>query len=376
MTFRAVAAVLALVSFSVAAAPPKLPPLKLPPGFRIGLWADDVPDARSLRLGPDGTVFVSTRRAGKVYALRDADGNGSADRAWVVASGLDAPNGIDLLDGDLYVAEQARILRYPAIEKSLERPPAPQVVRRDLPDESHHGWRYIGFGPDRKLYVAIGAPCNVCEPTRFGPGDALETASIIRMQPDGSAPEVVARGVRNSVGFDWHPQTRELWFTDNGRDMLGDEVPHCELDKVTRTGEHFGFPYCHAGNVADPEFRGRRCSEFTPPQRNLGPHVAPLGMRFYTGTMFPAAYRNQLFVAKHGSWNRSAKSGYTLNVLTLEKGKVTRDDVFIDGFLDGQTTLGRPVDVLQLADGSLLMSDDHGGRIFRISYAGSGAPGR
>ncbi|HUP92132.1 MAG TPA: PQQ-dependent sugar dehydrogenase [Solimonas sp.] len=370
MTFATSCRALALLALTLATDAAPLPAIRLPEGFRLAIWADDVPDARSLRLGPGGTVFVSTRKAGKVYALRDTNNDGQADEAYILASGLDAPNGIDLRDGALYVAETSRILRFPDIEKSLGRPPVPQVVRDDLPGDGYHGWRYIGFGPDGKLYLAVGAPCNVCAPTPFGPAGAkLETASISRMDPDGKHWETVARGVRNSVGFDWHPQTRELWFTDNGRDQLGDDVPDCELNHLGRAGEHFGFPFCHAGQVSDPEFgKARACAEFSPPARRLGPHVAPLGMRFYTGAMFPKAYVNQIFVAKHGSWNRSRKSGYTLNVVTLKDGKVLADQVFADGFLDGEETRGRPVDVLQLKDGSLLVSDDFGGRIFRITY--------
>ena len=346
-----------------------LPPLKLPKGFAIEVYANGLEDARSLRLGEQGTVFVSTRRGGRIYALRDGKGH-------VVAEGLNGPNGIAFHQGALYVAEVDRILRYDGIERSLHKPPMPQVVRADLPKEEHHGWRYIGFGPDNKLYVALGAPCNVCEGARFERGGAkLEYASITRMNPDGSQWETVARGVRNSVGFDWHPQSGQLWFTDNGRDWLGDDLPACELNRVQKAGEHFGFPYCHQGDVLDEEFgKGRRSADYSAPAARLGAHVAPLGMRFYTGKMVPARYRNQVFVAKHGSWNRSRKSGYSVSLLRLDAaGKVVGEEPFIEGWLSqgffGQEYVsGRPVDLLVMPDGALLVSDDHAGRIYRVSY--------
>lgn len=352
---------------SVAA--PELPPLTLPAGFHLELYAEGLEDPRSLALGDQGTVFVATRRSGKVYALRDGQRH-------VIASGLKAPNGIAFRKGALYVAEIDRILRYDSIEGALAKPPMPQVVRADLPKEGHHGWRYIGFGPDDKLYLSIGAPCNVCVGERFErDGQALEYASITRMDPDGRHWEVVARGVRNSVGFDWHPQTGQLWFTENGRDWLGDDLPSCELNRVSKTGEHFGFPYCHQGDLLDDEFgKGKRCADYSPPASLMGAHVAPLGARFYTGKQFPAEYRNQLLVAKHGSWNRSRKSGYEVSLVRLDaKGRVTGQDVFIggwlaQGFFGKETVHGRPVDLLVLKDGSVLLSDDQTGRIYRISY--------
>lgn len=368
---------LALLTSAAAAgaAPPRI---LLPPGFQIEVFADDLPGARSLRLGDKGTVFVGTREVGSVYALRDEDGDGRAESHHTIARGLDMPNGIAFQDGALYVAEVQRILRYPDIEVSLSKPPTPQVVRDDLPSKTHHGWRYIGFGPDRKLYLALGAPCNSCRPERFRRGSSeLEFASITRMNADGSDWEVIARGVRNSLGFDWDPQSGALWFTDNGRDWLGENEPDCELNRLTRVGEHFGFPWCHAGTVSDPEFGSeRRCSEFTAPQASMGPHVAPLGLRFYTGRQFPAEYRGQLFVALHGSWNRSRKSGYTLNLVRLKDGQVVGHEVFASGWMVKEKTLGRPADVLVMPDGSLLVSDDHGGRIWRISYGAGPEPRR
>jgi glucose/arabinose dehydrogenase len=355
-----------LSTFTQAA---NLSELKLPNGFAIEVFADNIPDARTLRLGAKGTVFVSTRKEGAVYALRNG-------RRYTLAEGLKMPNGIDFRDGALYVAEMDRILRFDQIEDSLDRPPMPQVVRADLPDKTHHGWRYIGFGPDGKLYVALGAPCNTCVGEAFQRKDSkLEFASITRMNPDGSDWEVVARGVRNSVGFDFHPATGELWFTDNGSDWIGDDLPNCELNRLRRAGQHFGYPYCHQGDVPDPEFgKGRRCADFEPPQALLGAHVAPLGMRFYTGTMFPEKYRRQIFVAKHGSWNRSRKSGYTVDLVRLdERGQVLGTEPFIQGwlkqgFLGVEQVSGRPVDVLVMPDGALLVSDDHAGRVYRVSY--------
>jgi glucose/arabinose dehydrogenase len=346
------------------------PQISVPSGFTVSIFADDVEGARSLRLGPSGVVFVSSPRTGKVWALVDRDGDGRAEQRHRIAEGLSAPNGVALHDGALYVAEVGRILRYPAIAQALDRPPAPQVVRADLPRETHHGLRTIGFGPDGKLYLSIGAPCNTCVPERFErDGETLEYGSLSRMDADGSHWETVARGVRNSVGFDFEPGSGRLWFTDNGRDMLGDDVPDCELDRLDRVGAHFGFPHCHAGTVADPEFGpGHPCGEFAPPQLKLGAHVAPLGMRFYTGSQFPPEYRGQILLAKHGSWNRSRKSGYAVDLIRLRDGQAVRDEPFATGFMVDERALGRPVDVLVAADGSLLVSDDLGGKIWRIRY--------
>ena len=336
--------------------------IQLPPGFRIALFAE-VPGARSLALGAQGTVFVGTRaRDSKVFALRDRDGDGRAEERHVVASGLDTPNGVAFRDGALYVAEISRILRLPGIEKTLASPPRPEVVTATLPTERHHGWKFIAFGPDGLLYVPIGAPCNICDrpDPRF--------ASISRMKPDGSGFEVFARGVRNTVGFDWHPQTGELWFTDNGRDMMGDDVPPDELNVAPRAGLHFGYPHCH-GSVADPEFgRGRTCAQYAAPALELGAHVAALGMRFYRGTMFPSEYRGHIFIAEHGSWNRSRKVGYRVMRARMQDGRPASYEPFAQGWLQGDKEWGRPVDVLELPDGSLLVSDDKAGAVYRITY--------
>ncbi len=337
--------------------------IRLPPGFTIELFAR-VPNARGMALGRH-TVFVGSRSGGKVHALR-LRGEGASlavDKVSVVAGNLEMPTGVAFRDGALYVAEVSRILRFDAIESKLDAPPVPVVVTDKLPTETHHGWKFIGFGPDGKLYVPVGAPCNVCErdPNRYG--------LILRMAPDGSASEVFARGVRNSVGFDWHAQTKELWFTDNGRDNLGDDLPADELNHAPRAGLHFGFPYCHQGDTPDPEFgRLRKCSEFTPPAQKLGPHVAALGMRFYRGSQFPPEYRNQAFIAEHGSWNRSGKIGYRVSVVTLEGGRAVAYRPFAEGWQQGESAWGRPVDLQELPDGSLLVSDDHAGAVYRIRY--------
>lgn len=336
--------------------------LRVPPGFTAEVLAR-VPGARSMALGDKGVLFVSTQRGGgNVYAVRDPFGE---PQLLTVAAGLKMPNGIAFRDGALFIAEPQRILRLPGIEQRLEQPPEAEVVVADLPYKTMaHSWKYLGFGPDGKLYVPVGAPCNICNESGFG--------VILRMNPDGSGREVFARGIRNTVGFTWHPDTEELWFTDNGRDQMGDELPPCELNRAERPGLDFGFPYCHGGTIADPEFgKLGRCEDAVAPVQPLGPHVAPLGVRFYTGTMFPAEYRHQVFIAEHGSWNRSkaaGKTGHRVSLVRLSGGKAVGYETFMDGFLDGDTALGRPVDLLVAPDGSLLVSDDTAGAIYRISY--------
>lgn len=368
----ALISMLVSLSGSVKAETSAVPALKLPPGFSIEVWAGDVPNARAMALGDKGTLFVASRSAGKVYALRDRNGDGKPDKVAVLAEGLNMPSGVAFHDGSLYVAEIQKIWKLPAIEQHLDAPPKPLKVRDDLPDKSHHGWRFIAFGPDGKLYVAIGAPCNVCELDTFTrDGKSLQFGSITRMDADGRNWEVVARGVRNSVGFDWDPATKKLWFGENGRDMLGDDTPDCELNVLDKPGEDFGFPYCHAGTVTDPEFgKLGSCAAAKAPAALLGPHVAPLGLRFYTGTMFPPDYHGNVFVALHGSWNRSQKNGYRVQRLRVEGGKVVAQEPFVEGWLQGQDVSGRPADVLQLPDGSLLISDDQAGKIWRVTYKG------
>ncbi len=356
---------------AVAAAPyrGKLPidKIKLPPGFKIGVFAEGVENARSLCLSPSGTLFVSTRDKGSVYALRDTDGDHVADQTYTLATGLNSPNGVAFRNGSLYVAEISRILRYDDIEKQLSGPPKPVVVTDRYPTDESHGWKYIAFGPDGKLYVPVGAPCNICEP------ENPIYCSITRIDVDKPGePEVVQRGIRNTVGFTWHPVTGDLWFTDNGRDWLGDDSPSCELNCAPEDGMHFGYPYCHQGDTKDPKFGDKRpCSDFTPPVQKLGPHVAPLGMEFYTGNSFPAAYKNQAFIARHGSWNRSQKIGYDIALVRLdEKGKSLGQESFATGWLEGEEVWGRPVDIELLPDGSMLVSDDHANAIYRIYYDG------
>jgi len=359
---RILLAVVLLFATSSSYPRPLLDKIVLPPGFRISVFAN-VPYARSLALGDDGTVFVGTRRGGGVYALPDENGDGVADKVVAVANGLSMPNGVAYRDGDLYVAEINRIVRYDDIESRLENPPEPVVIRDDLPNLRHHGWRYIAFGPDGKLYITIGAPCNVCVAPGF--------ASIKRMNPDGTELETFAEGVRNSVGMDWNPETGVLWFTDNGRDMLGDDAPPDELNRAPRKGMHFGFPYCHGGTIPDPEYGGaRRCAEFTPPAMKLGPHVASLGMRFYGGKQFPPRYRKQIILAEHGSWNRSTPIGYRLSLVTVRNGRASGYNTFAEGWLQNGEAWGRPVDVLVMPDGALLVSDDLQGVIYRIRFDG------
>ena len=330
----------------------QLEKIQLPPGFRIELYAT-VPNARSLAVGAKGTLFVGSRSGGAVHAVAP-DG-----KVTKIADGLSMPNGVAFRDGALYIAEVSRISKVGNAETA---PSKPEVVYDKLPGDVHHGWKFIRFGPDGKLYVPIGAPCNVCDREGY--------AQIGRLDISSGKFETFAKGIRNSVGFDWHPQTRELWFTDNGRDWLGDEVPADELNHAPRAGMHFGFPHCHQGDLPDPEFgRARKCAEFEPPAQKLGAHVAALGMRFYTGTMFPAEYRNQIFIAEHGSWNRSKKSGYRISVVKTENNKVVSYQPFAQGWLQGESAWGRPVDLEILPDGSLLVSDDSAGAIYRISFS-------
>lgn len=340
--------------------------IKLPPGFEIGIYASDVPNARSMTLSPNGTLFVGTRNAGNVYAILDKDEDNKADEVITLARGLNMPNGVAFRNGSLYVAEVNRVLRYDNIEENLNNPPEPVVVNDSFPTDEHHGWKFIRFGPDGLLYVPVGAPCNVCE------REDERYASIMRMKPDGVGLEVFAHGVRNTVGFDWHPQTEELWFTDNGRDRMGDNIPPEELNHAPKKGLHFGFPYWHGGDIPDPEFgEKRKREELTPPAMKLGPHVASLGMRFYTGSMFPGEYRNQIFIAEHGSWNRTIPIGYRVTLVRLENNRAVSYEVFAEGWLQGASAWGRPVDVLVMPDGALLVSDDRANVIYRIYFKGT-----
>lgn len=341
----------------------KLDKIKLPPNFRISVFAE-VPNARSMTLGDKGTVFVGNREGNKVYAVRDENNDGKGDKVYVIASGLRSPNGVAFRNGSLYVAEISRILRFDNIESSLDNPPQPVVVTDKYPKDGHHGWKFIAFGPDGKLYVPVGAPCNICEK------EDPVYSSITRINADGSGMEVFAHGVRNTVGFDWHPETKELWFTENGRDMMGDDIPADELNHASRAGMHFGYPYCHQGNVLDPEFgKGKNCSDYVAPAQNLAPHTAAIGMRFYTGSMFLPEYKNQIFIAEHGSWNRSTPIGYRVTLARVENNKVVQYLPFAHGWLESNgNVIGRPADVQVAPDGALLISDDKQGAIYRVIF--------
>ena len=344
---------------------------RLPVGFSMDVYSDKVPNARGMAVAESGIVFVASRTQGKVFALISSAGKVVADKVVTVASGLDSPIGVALLNGALFVSERFRVVRIDDIENSYDKSPPWHVVKDDFPKDAWHGEKIIKAGPDGKLYIPIGAPCNSCDT------ETQPHAKIYRMNPDGTQFEVYARGVRNSVGMAWHPRTHELWFTDNGRDHLGDNMPSDKLNHAPRPGMHFGFPYCQGGVLPDPEFHaGRQCSEFTEPVAKLGPHVASLGLHFYTGQQFPEPYRHQLFIAEHGSWNRSQKIGYRVVLVTLHGDKVVSETVFVDGFLQGDKVVGRPVDVAQLPDGAMLVSDDYAGRIYRISYAAPPATGK
>jgi len=361
VTPTAVAPVITLATANAAEALPFA--IALPPGFQIHYYAKNVPNARSMTISPNGTVFVGTRSAGSVYALIDANADQQADQVITIASGLNAPNGVAFRDDALYVAEINRIIRFDAIEANLANPPAPVVINQDYPTDTWHGWKYLRFGPDGYLYAPVGAPCNVCEL-----GDGLY-GTITRLLPDGSGLEVYARGLRNTVGFDWDPLSGELWFTDNGHDDLGDDIPPDELNHAPQAGLNFGFPYCHGGTVADPEFgQNRNCAEFTAPAIGLDPHVAALGMRFYTGAMFPADYQNQIFIAEHGSASRSTLIGYRVTLVRVAANQAAAYETFAEGWLQNGQIFGRPVDLLVLPDGSLLVSDDTANAIYRISY--------
>lgn len=337
--------------------------ISLPNGFKISVFAENVPNARAMVVGDNGTLFVGSRSAGNVYALVDSNDDNKADIVYIIASGINDPAGVAFKDGSLYYSAVSSIYRMDNIEANLANPPNPVLVTDQFPTNESHGWKYIAFGPDGKLYVPVGAPCNICESA-----DSI-FASITRINPDGSGLEIVAHGVRNTVGFDWHPITGELWFTDNGRDMLGDDIPPCELNRLSSVGQHFGYPYCHGGSILDPAFgNGKSCDDYVAPAQNLGPHVAPLGMLLYTGNMFPAEYRNKVFIAEHGSWNRSTKIGYRVTMVTLDGNQATDYSDFATGWLQGDEVSGRPVDLIQWHDGSVLLSDDFGGKIYRISY--------
>lgn len=348
---------------------PQLGAIKLPDGFTISVFAANVANARAMCWGERGTLFVGTRGEGVVHALQDTDRDGRADRHHIIAQDLRMPAGVAFRRGALYVSAVDRILRFDAIEDRLEDPPAPVTLPQRFPDEDHHGWKFIAFGPDDRLYVPVGAPCNNCL------GDDSLAATITSMTPDGRDLRIEAHGVRNTVGFDWQPGSGTLWFTDNGRDLMGDDVPDCELDRLDARRMHFGFPYCHGRDVPDPEFGAQRpCSTFTAPAALLGAHVAPLGMRFLRNRSFPARYRGAILIAEHGSWNRTTPVGYRVVVAFPQPDGTARTEVFADGWLKGNSAWGRPVDVLEAPDGSVLISDDAADMIYRVQYTGPGTP--
>jgi glucose/arabinose dehydrogenase len=340
--------------------------LKVPAGFKVEVWAEGIPEARSLALGDKGTVFVSNRLAKNVYAVVD---KGGTREVKTLLKGMNSPNGIFFSKGTLFVAERDRITRYDGIEGSLDNPPEAKVVidNLDPTQQPGHFWKFLTMGPDGKLYFNIGAPGNIVMPSYM-------QAAIMRVDPNNGVLENYAQGVRQSVGMAFHPKTKQLWFTSNNRDWLSEDGPADILQVVRHKGEHFGYPYCHQGDTLDPIYgKNRSCSEFTPPVMKLGAHVAPLGMRFYTGKMFPAEYRNNIFIARHGSWNRTIKQGYDIyRVVLNDNGKVMKAQPFLTGFLTDEKAdppmWGRPVDVMQMRDGSLLFSDDYNGILYRISY--------
>lgn len=343
--------------------------IKLPEGFTIEIYAEGVEGARSMALGDEGTVFVGTRgkrgdseRKGPVYAVVDSNNDFKADAVHTIASGLYMPNGVAFRKGSLYVAEPNRVTRFDDIEQNLKSPLEPVLLNDSFPSDAHHGWKYIGFGPDDKLYLPVGAPCNICE-------SSDEYAVIARINADGTGKETVAKGIRNTVGFDWHPITGELWFTDNGRDLWQDDLPPDELNVVKQDGQHFGFPYEYGKGVRDGEFDIPKDLTFTASALELPAHTAPLGMMFYKGDMFPARFKNQILIPHHGSWNRSKAAGHYINLVTLVDGKPQKPELFASGWLLDEGDWGRPVDMLELPDGSVLVSDDQAGVIYRISYA-------
>ena len=340
--------------------------LQVPAGFKVEVWAEGIPEARSLALGDKGTVFVSNRLSKNVYAVVDKGGQREVK---TLLKGLNAPNGIVFSKGTLFVAERGRITRYDGIEDRLDNPGEGTVVVDNLDPTSQpgHFWKFMAMGPDGKLYFNIGSPQNITMPTYM-------QAAIMRVDPKTGVLEEYAHGVRNTVGFDWDPKTRHLWFTEHGRDWLGDDMPSDELNVSTRAGQNFGFPYCHQGDTLDPVYgKNRSCKEFTPPALKLGAHVAPLGMRFYSGKMFPKEYQGNIFIARHGSWNRTTKQGYDVIRVMVQGDKAVKTEPFLTGFLTDEKAdppmFGRPVDLLVMKDGALLVSDDYNGILYRISYS-------
>ncbi len=338
--------------------------IQLPEGFKIDIFAEKVENARGMAIGDNGTVFVGSRKAGLVHALIDKNNDFLADEKVIIATDLNMPSGLAFHKGDLYVMEIDKLWKYEQIEKSLPSIPEPILITDKFPDKTHHGWKFLRFGPDGYLYIPVGAPCNVCEEE-----DEI-FSTICRFNVETGENEIYAKGVRNSVGFDWHPETGELWFTENGRDWLGDDLPPDELNKISEAGQHFGFPYCHGGEFLDPDFgKGKDCKDYVPPVQQLGAHVAAIGMRFYNGSQFPPEYKNQIFIAEHGSWNRKKKSGYQISLVKLnDDSEAISYEAFASGWLHDGDVWGRPADVMQIQDGSMLVSDDYANVVYRISF--------
>ena len=336
--------------------------IKMPKGFHVEVWAHGMPGVRMMARGSQGTIWAGSRIIGRVYEIKD---KGGVRQHRILAEKLTQPNGVAFQGGNLYIMAINRVFRYDGIEDNPNVKPVELTAQFKLPPDVHHNWKFIAFGPDSRLYVQVGAPCNICEPSP-------EHGQIRRYIADGSGMEVVARGVRNSVGFDFHPQTGELWFTDNGRDWQGENGPQDELNRVSKMGEFFGFPYCHANGIPDMDIKKKDpCKGATLPVALMGPHAAALGMRFYTGSMFPKEYQNSIFVARRGSWNRSELFGFDVaNVRAGADGKNAKVTPFMTGFRDPKENKfwGRPVDVLQLPDGSMLVADEQVGAIYRVTY--------
>jgi glucose/arabinose dehydrogenase len=337
--------------------------LKAPKGFNIELYASGMPNARSLALSDKGTVFVGSRLQDKVYAITNKDGK---RQVHVLVSGLYRPNGVAFKDGTLYIAELSQISKIDNVDDKIDSSPKPVVIYNDLPKDEAHGWKFLAIGPDNKLYFEVGQPGNnVLHDKDHG--------QLRRINLDGSGAEVIAFGIRNTVGFDWNPVNKQLYFSDNGRDWMSEDLPEDKLNRITQVGQDFGAPYCYQGNIPDPEFGwGHSCSEFVPPILLTGPHSAGLGLRFYTGKMFPAKYKNAIFLARHGSWNRTIKFGGDILVVYLNNdGTVKSSEVFLTGFLQNNNYIGRPVDVMNMPDGSMLISDDWNGAVYRLTYGPS-----
>lgn len=342
--------------------------LRLPVGFTIDYYMQDITNARGMDLSSSGILYVGSRREGSVYAVVDEDKNGVGDKKYIIDTDLNMPCGLAFKDGNLYVSAVSKILKYENIESQLNNPPDPVVVYDAFPTEEHHGWKYIDFGPDGLLYVPVGAPCNIC----LSDDEIFATITRLDVQAERPTPEIVAHGVRNTVGFTWHPETKDLWFTDNGGDWLGDDLPACELNHASVMGQHYGYPYCHQGDLLDEKFGvDKSCDDYIAPAQKLGPHVAPLGMEFVTNESWPVYLKHAALIAEHGSWNRTNLIGYRISVVTFDdKGASTGYYPFIDGWLQGQERWGRPVDLEWMPDGSLLISDDFNNAIYKVQYKG------